>query len=61
MKENFLLKSVTQEVQVVAFTYSSSKARSVQGKYVFAEGLPLYFRTENGVMMPERGTYTSGN
>ncbi|KZD65805.1 Cell wall endopeptidase family M23/M37 [Bacillus cereus] len=27
----------------------------------FAEGLPLYFRTENGVMMPERGTYTSGN
>ena len=27
----------------------------------FAEGLPLYFRTENGVMMPERGTYISGN
>ncbi|KAB2474510.1 M23 family metallopeptidase [Bacillus cereus] len=26
----------------------------------FAEGLPLYFRTENGVMMPERGTYISG-
>ncbi|HDR7777060.1 TPA: peptidoglycan DD-metalloendopeptidase family protein [Bacillus tropicus] len=27
----------------------------------FAEGWPLYFRTENGVMMPERGTYISGN
>ncbi|MGQ0420426.1 M23 family metallopeptidase, partial [Bacillus sp. HC-Mk] len=27
----------------------------------FAEGLPLYFRTENGVMMPERGAYISGN
>ncbi|MEC3456426.1 M23 family metallopeptidase [Bacillus thuringiensis] len=26
----------------------------------FAEGLPLYFRTENGVMMPDRGTYISG-
>lgn len=26
-----------------------------------AEGLPLYFRTEKGVIMPERGTYISGN
>ncbi|OFD64313.1 hypothetical protein BWGOE4_18530 [Bacillus mycoides] len=25
------------------------------------EGLPLYFRTEKGAMMPERGTYISGN
>ncbi|QWI49118.1 M23 family metallopeptidase [Bacillus mycoides] len=25
------------------------------------EGLPLYFRTEEDVMMPERGTYISGN
>ncbi len=25
------------------------------------EGLPLYFRTEKGVVMPERGTYISGN
>ncbi|MES5954526.1 peptidoglycan DD-metalloendopeptidase family protein [Bacillus fungorum] len=26
----------------------------------FAEGLPLYFRTEKGVAMPKRGTYISG-
>ncbi len=26
----------------------------------FAEGLPLYFQTEKGTMMPERGTYMSG-
>lgn len=26
----------------------------------FAEGLPLYFRTEKGAIMPERGTYISG-
>ncbi|HDR7434226.1 TPA: peptidoglycan DD-metalloendopeptidase family protein [Bacillus anthracis] len=26
----------------------------------FAEGLPLYFQTEKGAMMPERGTYMSG-
>ncbi|PQZ59332.1 MULTISPECIES: M23 family metallopeptidase [Bacillus] len=25
------------------------------------EGLPLYFRTEKGAMMPERGAYISGN
>ncbi|OOQ96677.1 peptidase M23 [Bacillus cereus] len=25
------------------------------------EGLPLYFRTEKGAMMPERGRYISGN
>ncbi|HHT7235674.1 MULTISPECIES: M23 family metallopeptidase [Bacillus] len=27
----------------------------------FTEGLPLYFRTEKGATMPERGTYISGN
>ncbi|PDZ05979.1 peptidase M24 [Bacillus cereus] len=27
----------------------------------FSEGLPLYFRTEKGAIMPERGTYISGN
>ncbi|WP_433773328.1 peptidoglycan DD-metalloendopeptidase family protein [Bacillus wiedmannii] len=27
----------------------------------FTEGLPLYFRTEEGAMMPERGTYIKGN
>ncbi|MDA1523111.1 M23 family metallopeptidase [Bacillus cereus] len=26
-----------------------------------AEGLPLYFQTEKGAMMPERGTYIRGN
>ncbi|OOZ84320.1 M23 family metallopeptidase [Bacillus cereus] len=26
-----------------------------------SEGLPLYFRTEKGAIMPERGTYISGN
>ncbi|PEK59624.1 M23 family metallopeptidase [Bacillus wiedmannii] len=26
-----------------------------------SEGLPLYFRTEKGTIMPERGTYISGN
>ncbi|UJA80815.1 peptidoglycan DD-metalloendopeptidase family protein [Bacillus cereus] len=26
-----------------------------------AEGLPLYFQTEKGAMMPERGTYMRGN
>lgn len=25
-----------------------------------SEGLPLYFRTEKGAIMPERGTYISG-
>ncbi|MBJ8050600.1 M23 family metallopeptidase [Bacillus cereus] len=25
------------------------------------EGLPLYFRTEKGIVMPERGTYISGD
>lgn len=27
----------------------------------FAEGLPLYFQTEKGAMMPERGEYIRGN
>ncbi|MFB6728879.1 M23 family metallopeptidase [Bacillus mobilis] len=27
----------------------------------FSEGLPLYFRTEKGAIMPKRGTYISGN
>ncbi|WP_439875747.1 M23 family metallopeptidase [Bacillus mycoides] len=27
----------------------------------FTEGLPLYFRTEKGAKMPERGTYISGD
>lgn len=27
----------------------------------FTEGLPLYFQTEKGTMMPERGTYIRGN
>ncbi|PGT65446.1 peptidase M24 [Bacillus cereus] len=27
----------------------------------FSEGLPLYFQTEKGAIMPERGTYINGN
>ncbi|HDR7794634.1 TPA: M23 family metallopeptidase [Bacillus luti] len=27
----------------------------------FTEGLPLYFRSEKGTIMPKRGTYISGN
>ena len=27
----------------------------------YTEGLPLYFRTKKGALMPERGTYVKGN
>ncbi len=58
MKENFLLRSVTQEVPSEPHLHIHHQRQDPSKVIIFlSEGLPLYFRTEKGVIMPEKGEY----